>query len=496
MAERAPIPAEEYERQCGQTNDSSSEFESCAEDAGFSGDDAPTTRLVSGLNLKEVCDTTGQGAEFEVESQLQMEEAALDNRYFDAEDVFQQLSRAPLDDESEDSSTEDLDMSPFERLAVKMEDISGGDRGVVKKVLKQGVGDVVPAGAYVRVHYNGYLEYSDEPFDSSRLRNEELRFRLATGSVVPGMEIAISSMKKGERSRFLVQPNYGYGKFGCPPRIPGNATVLYEIEMLNFVDRSTAEEFNSLTEDQKKEATFQQLLEVAHVEKNHGNEYFQRHQFKQAISKYSKALRTLENARLANDEEEAKRNKVLLKLYNNMALCNLKVGEYARCIANCNRALEIDGGNVKALYRKGQALCELSEFDRSKGCLLKAQNLAPNNKDIREELKKLDRKFRQFSMLEKECCRKMFGGLKGTQEIKSSDIPECSAEFKKLIDDKFVSFCEDAGLPEMTFPLEKLTSAERDCIQHTALGLGLEVTTRQMGADKQLRVRKKTSGGA
>eukprot|EP00058_Branchiostoma_floridae_P009368 XP_002594856.1 hypothetical protein BRAFLDRAFT_86023 [Branchiostoma floridae] len=310
MAERAPIPAEEYERRYGQTNDSSSEFESCTEDAGLSGEDIPTTRLVSGLDLKEVCDTTGQGAEFEVESQLQMEEAALDNRYFDAEDVFQQLSRAPLDDESEDSSTEDLDMSPFERLSVKMESLCG-DRGVVKKVVKQGVGDVVPAGAYVRVHYNGYLEYSDEPFDSSRLRNEELRFRLATGSVVPGMEIAISSMRKGERSRFLVQPNYGYGKFGCPPRIPGNATILYEIEMLNFVDRSTAEEFNSLTE----------------------------------------------------------------------------------------------------------ALCELSEFDRSKGCLLKAQNLAPNNKDIREELKKLDRKFQQFTLLEKERCRKMFGGAKETKGI-------------------------------------------------------------------------------
>ena len=61
-----------------------------------------------------------------------------------------------------------------------MEDLTG-DGGVLKKVLRQGIGPMVPEGAIVRVHYNGYLEYSDEPYDSSRLRNRQQQFALGKG---------------------------------------------------------------------------------------------------------------------------------------------------------------------------------------------------------------------------------------------------------------------------------------------------------------------------
>ena len=62
-----------------------------------------------------------------------------------------------------------------------MIDLTNGEQGVLKKVLRQGVGARVPEGAIVRVHYNGYLEYSDEPYDSSRLRNRQLQFKLGKG---------------------------------------------------------------------------------------------------------------------------------------------------------------------------------------------------------------------------------------------------------------------------------------------------------------------------
>jgi FK506-binding protein 6 len=65
-------------------------------------------------------------------------------------------------------------------MAVGMEDLTG-DGGVLKKVLTNGLGPGVPEGAMVRVHYNGYLEYSDEPYDSSRLRNREQQFKLGKG---------------------------------------------------------------------------------------------------------------------------------------------------------------------------------------------------------------------------------------------------------------------------------------------------------------------------
>lgn len=68
-------------------------------------------------------------------------------------------------------------------MAQGMEDLTG-DGGVLKKVMEHGVGPMVPEGAFVRVHYNGYLEYCDEPYDSSRLRGRDQQFRLGNGQCV------------------------------------------------------------------------------------------------------------------------------------------------------------------------------------------------------------------------------------------------------------------------------------------------------------------------
>ena len=67
-------------------------------------------------------------------------------------------------------------------MAREMSEVPGTNGNVLKKILSKGIGDVVPEGATVRVHYNGYLEYSDEPYDSSRLRNRPKQFRLGQGN--------------------------------------------------------------------------------------------------------------------------------------------------------------------------------------------------------------------------------------------------------------------------------------------------------------------------
>ena len=47
---------------------------------------------------------------------------------------------------------------------------------------------------------------------------------VAAGEVIPGWEVAVKSMRRNERSQFLISPDYAFGKIGCPPRIPPNAT--------------------------------------------------------------------------------------------------------------------------------------------------------------------------------------------------------------------------------------------------------------------------------
>ncbi len=78
-----------------------------------------------------------------------------------------------------------------------------GDKGVMKRIIQTGIGPVMPEGCVVRgrcgfieliiikivvraVHYNGYLEYADEPYDSTRLRSQPLKIRLGNQEVIPG----------------------------------------------------------------------------------------------------------------------------------------------------------------------------------------------------------------------------------------------------------------------------------------------------------------------
>ena len=129
---------------------------------------------------------------------------------------------------------EDSSLSPFEKLAQDMQNVTA-DKKVLKKVLREGVGELVPEGALCKVHYNGYLEYQDEPFDSSRLRKKVHQFRLGRGEVIYGWDVGMRTMRKDEISKFLISYHYAYGKMGCPPRIPPEASVLFEVSLISLI---------------------------------------------------------------------------------------------------------------------------------------------------------------------------------------------------------------------------------------------------------------------
>lgn len=61
------------------------------------------------------------------------------------------------------------------------------------------------------------------------------------------MEVSVLTMQRGEVSRFLYSPAYAYGELGCPPLIPPSAIVLFEIEMLDFLDTAESDAFFGLS---------------------------------------------------------------------------------------------------------------------------------------------------------------------------------------------------------------------------------------------------------
>ncbi|XP_038059182.1 inactive peptidyl-prolyl cis-trans isomerase FKBP6-like isoform X3 [Patiria miniata] len=453
-------------------------------------------RLTEPVDLDELCNPDGRGSEFEVV----LPEAPEEKQYFDEEDVFKHLNYEVNNVDGSDS--EDDNQTPFDSIAKKMFSVIG-DGSVMKRVKRVGSGEVIPKAYTATIHYEGYVEYCDVPFDSTRLRGKTQKIRLGEGQVILGLEVAVGTMRKGEKSDFLIQHQYAYGPMGVPPRIPGNATVLFVVELLNYSDTPLVPDMDTWSAERRKDATFEEILDIANAYRKAGNDAFNgdengHKRISKAASQYIKAIRLLENARLANQSEEDEMKRVLLKLYLNLALCDIKQGQCPRALSNCIKALEIDPQNIKAMYRRGQALWHSNEFDKGRHWILKAQKLNPKDAHIQAELRKLDRKKAEMDQLHKATYQRMFASANSTS--KSSDVAKeaktkdkqkkCTPEAQDLLQTKLKEFIKDDVLTEMPFALDTLTSAETEYLQQAALEMGLEVRTLHQNSDKYLKILK------
>ena len=98
-----------------------------------------------------------------------------------------------------------------------------------------GNGTEAQAGRTAEVHYTGWLYVDGKAgakFDSSKDRNEPFRFPLGGGRVIRGWDEGVQGMKVGGIRRLVIPPDLGYGARGAGRVIPPNATLLFEIELL------------------------------------------------------------------------------------------------------------------------------------------------------------------------------------------------------------------------------------------------------------------------
>ena len=103
--------------------------------------------------------------------------------------------------------------------------------GLYLKDLTEGSGAEAVAGSMAVVHYTGWLPDGTE-FDSSRGRDEPLGFSVGGGQVIAGWEEGVAGMKVGGRRKLVIPPALGYGAPGYGGVIPPNATLVFDIELL------------------------------------------------------------------------------------------------------------------------------------------------------------------------------------------------------------------------------------------------------------------------
>lgn len=105
--------------------------------------------------------------------------------------------------------------------------------------IQPGAGETPAPGDTVVVNYTGWLQADGTKFDSSVERSTPFSFVFGTGSVIKGWDEGLATMQKGGKRRLIIPAELGYGAAGSPPKIPPNATLIFDVELIDIFKKAT-----------------------------------------------------------------------------------------------------------------------------------------------------------------------------------------------------------------------------------------------------------------
>lgn len=279
----------------------------------------------------------------------------------------------------------------LELLDWKGEDLSPKKNdGIVRFTIVKGEKRGSPKeGSLVKIKLKGM--YEGRVFEE-----READFNIGEGSeanVIGGIEIALEKFKEGEKSRLIIAPEYAFGSAGNESfGIPGGATVEYEVELLTFIKTKQAWEMDP---DEK--------IAQAKLLKEEGNKYMKDGKYNLALKKYER----IQGYVSGFDDQHEESVQLKKSTFLNMSLVYQKIENTDEVIANCNKVLEIEDNNVKALYRRGNARLSTQDFDRALNDFNKILQTEPENKAAQNGIIIANHKIQEYKHREK----KLFAGM-------------------------------------------------------------------------------------
>jgi len=125
--------------------------------------------------------------------------------------------------------------NPVEPFSTEDSLLNTTSSGLQYYIVEQGEGEMLHTGNTVMVHYTGY--FSDgNIFDSSVKRESPAEFTVGLGDIIPGLYEGMLLMKVGEKFRFIIPSDLGYGEEGSFPIIPPNSTLTFDVEVLEIMN--------------------------------------------------------------------------------------------------------------------------------------------------------------------------------------------------------------------------------------------------------------------
>ncbi|XP_067855760.1 peptidyl-prolyl cis-trans isomerase FKBP4-like isoform X2 [Heptranchias perlo] len=295
----------------------------------------------------------------------------------------------------------------IELFEIKAEDLTEcEDGGIIRRIRKKGESYSKPnEGASVEIHLEG--RYQGTVYDS-----RDVSFIIGDAeehNVPPGIEKALQEMEKGEEAIISLKPKYGFGEAGnLKLNIPPNANLVYEVVLKNFEKAKESWEMNI---DEK--------LEQSTIIKEKGTLYFKVGKYKQATIHYKKIVSWLEHESGLSEEILKQSNALRLAAHLNLAMCYIKMDENLQAVENCEKALELDANNEKALFRMGEARLAMNDYELAKANFQKLLQLYPNNA-AKVQIGICQKKIREQLDQEKKIYAKMFPRFANTDATKEA----------------------------------------------------------------------------
>ena len=239
------------------------------------------------------------------------------------------------------------------------------DDGIKKLIQKNGNGIKPSLNKEVLIKY--IAKYNDKIYDDSS--NTIYRFTIGKNEVIKGLEIAVLSMNVGEKSNFIIQPNYAYLNNNISSIIPKDAVIYLEIELIKIM------------EGQKdlRDMDYPEKIARAKQIKEKGSNKYKQNDFLYAKYFYEKAIKYLDNLDINDDEQEDGIN-LLCSILSNLCNCFNKLKDNNSVIEYATKGLNFQK-LPKYYYFRAIAYVNKNEID-----------LALNDLDKLKELLKKDKK--------------------------------------------------------------------------------------------------------
>ncbi|XP_065569618.1 peptidyl-prolyl cis-trans isomerase FKBP8-like isoform X2 [Artemia franciscana] len=274
-----------------------------------------------------------------------------------------------------------------------------GSGQLKKKTLRKGKSKQRPSsGDVCKIRYTGKL--SDGLMIDT---NDDFEFVLGDSEVIHAFDLIVALMELGEICQVETSPRFAYGEIGVPPKIPPNATIVYEIELIDSKPEKAPDEL-SLGERRK----------TGNKKRERGNWWYARSEYSKAIICYRRALDFLDSENEGVSEPPEKLQEILedrLKVYNNMAAAQIKSEALDAAIKSLDVVLKCQPNNVKALYRKGKVLAEQGSTSDAIILFKKALSTEPEEKSIKSDLLRLETKQKNDLKKESSLYKKMLGNV-------------------------------------------------------------------------------------